>query len=174
MTGFEIIYICVLAILVGASIFTAYQTKKLVRDNPKPLIYAFDPKDYEWHEDIQKVEPEMHPQSKYLRVKALLINPGIVPMILERVSEELTAGNSKVEAERRLIQPRIPSSERYGLYVFTDTWVTLHDDFSIWYCIYELKDTTKEDYKLRLTFHFKIGDKKKEETTELSLRAHNS
>lgn len=174
MTAYEITYLCVLVILVGATIYYARQTKKLVRDNPKPLIYAFDPEDHEWHEDIKRIEPERHPRSKYLRVKALLINPGIVPMILERVSEELIAGDSKVEAEKRLIQPKITSSERYGLYVFTDTWVILHDDFSIWYRIYELEDTAETEYRLKLTFHFKIGDKKKKETKELSLKPHNS
>ena len=173
MTVFEIVYLCVLGILVILTGFYAWHTRKLVRDNPNPMIYAFDPGDDEWQEDIDKVEVENRPKSKYLRVKALLINPGIVPMILGRVSEELIAGDGKVEAKKRLIQPRITSYGRYGLYVFTDTWVILHDDFSIWYRIYELEDTAETECRLKLTFHFKIGDKEKKETKKLSLTPHN-
>jgi len=173
MDAYDIVYLGLFGVLIFVTIFYAIQTKKLVRDNPKPLVYAFDPGDDEWQEDIDRVKVEARPKSKYLRVKTLLINPGIVPIILEKVSEELTAGDSKVEAKKTLIQPIIPSSERHALYVFTDIWVILHDDFAIWYRIYELEDTAGTEYGLKLTFHFRIGDKEKKETKKLPLNPHN-
>ena len=172
---FEYVYLGLFLILIAATIFYGIQTKKLVRDNPKPLIYAQDPEDDEWEKDISNVEDSKQPSSNYLRVKTLLINPGIVPMVLESFSETLIDdSNNVVNTKGMLIQPKIQSSERYGLYVFALPWVTIHDDFSIFYRIWELKDEKSKEYTLKLTFNFKIGNKQKQVTSKLIIKPHKA
>lgn len=166
--------IILLLLLIFVTAYYAIQTKRLVRANIKPLIFANDPDDFEWQVDIEKVDSTKRPKSRYLRVKALIVNPGITPITLERFSEKLiTNGGKEASIEGRFIQPKIASTDRHGLYVFAIPWVTVHDDFSIWYRVYELNDDADENHKLKITFKYKVGNKNKTIVKELDLKAHN-
>lgn len=103
----------------------------------------------------------------------MLVNPGVVPIVLRSFSEELFADNHKIEIKGKFIIPKISSSERYGLYVFAIPWVTIHDDFSIWYRIYELDGGSDKEYKLKLTFNYRVGNKQRSVIKELDLKPHN-
>jgi len=176
----DIINLILVAGLVGLTAYYAWQTKKLVkeqklarRDDPELLIYVADPTEHEWKKDISKVEQENRPQSKYLRVKVLLINPGITPIVLENFSETFESANRQVDIKGRFIDPKIRSSERYGLYIFAIPWVTIHDDFSILYRIYELDEAGEIEYRIKLTFNYRVGNKQRSAIKELNLKSHN-
>ena len=165
--------------LICVTAYYAWQTRLLVkeqklarRDDPELIVYVADPAEHEWEKDISKVEPENRPKSRYLRVKGLLINPGITPIVLEGFSETLRCENNIVSVISKFIEPKIHSSERYGLYIFAIPWVTIHDDFSIWYRIFELDDTDLKEYSLTLTFNYRVGNKQRSVTRELKLKPH--
>ncbi|MCK4824105.1 hypothetical protein KA005_50595, partial [bacterium] len=150
-----IINIGLFILLITVTLYYAIQTRRLVRVDPKPFVYISDPDDHEWKKDVEKVETDERPKAIYLRVKSLLVNPGITPMTLTSFNETFT--NSKdeiVDIKGRFIEPKISSSERHGLYIFCIPWVIIHDDFSIWYRVYEIDDkiSKDEEYRLNLTY----------------------
>lgn len=173
---FGIINIGLFILLIAVTLYYATQTKRLVRVDQKPFVYVSDPDVHEWKKDIDKVETSELPKAVYLRVKSLLVNPGITPMTLTSFNETFT--NSKgeiVDIKGRFIEPTISSSERHGLYIFCIPWVIIHDDFSIWYRVYEIDDkiSKDEEYRLNLTYSFQIGNKTKEISKELYLKPHS-
>ena len=166
-----IVNLVLLAGLVGITGYYAYQTRRLVRGDFGLTVYVNDPMGQEWAKDTSKIEKENLPGSEYLRIKALLVNPGSVPMVLVKVEENIEIKNGVVQ-EGRFVLPKIGSSERYGLYVFALPWVIIHDDFAIWYRTYKIDKPGEGDYKLTIKFYYEVGSKERTLTKEISLKPH--
>jgi len=85
----------------------------------------------------------------------------------------ITNDGTEISIEGRFIQPKITSTDRHGLYVFAIPWVTVHDDFSIWYRVYEINDDINKEHKLKITYNYRVGKRKKKIVRELDLNTHN-
>lgn len=175
-----VIEIGLIAALVGITIYYAIQTKKLVnetkiarRDDPQLKVHVHDPAEDEWLKDVSNITKSPPPASNYFRIKAILINPGLVPIVITRTEEILKDENGKVLASSdRFVLPSIGHTERRGLYVFCLPWVIASDDFSIWYKTYELDIDTDKRLRLTLTFDYEVGEKQKSETRQIELDVH--
>ena len=175
-----IIEIVVLSVLAALTAYYARQTKKLVsetkvarRDDPQLKLYVHDPAEDEWLKDVSSITKSPPPTSNYFRIKAILVNPGLVPIMITHTEEILKDENGKVLASSdRFVLPSIGHTERRGLYVFCLPWVIASDDFSIWYKTYELDIDTDKRLRLTLTFDYEVGEKQKSETRQIELDVH--
>ena len=175
-----IIQIVLLAGLIGVTAYYARHTKKLVdetkiarRDDPQLKVHVHDPAEDEWLKDVSSITKSPPPTSNYFRIKAILVNPGLVPIAITHAEEILEDENGKVLASSdRFVLPSIGHTERRGLYVFCLPWVIASDDFSIWYRTYELDIDTAKRISLTLTLCYEVGEKQKSETRQIQLDIH--
>jgi len=149
------------------------ETKVARRDDPELKVYVHDPTETEWQKDVSRIAKSNIPTSSYLRLKAILVNPGAVPIVITDVKETLKDEMGGIVATKdNFIVPRIRSLERYGLYVFALPWVIIHDDFAIWYRTFELGTSKGKKYSAKLTFNYEVGEKQKSVTKEIQLSGH--
>lgn len=95
------------------------ETKIARRDDPELKVYVHDPPEHEWQKDVSTVAISSIPTSRYVRLKAILVNPGAVPIVIMDAKENLEDEKGKIVTSRdKFVIPKIRSLERYGLYVF--------------------------------------------------------
>ncbi len=172
MDAGSIVDAILIVVLICITAFYAWQTKRLVRDDRELMLYVADPMDREWEKDTSRIDENDLPKSNFLRVKALLVNPGSSPIVVTEIEESIKDKNGKT-IKGRSILPKISSSDRYGLYIYAMPWVIVHDDFSIWYRVFEVDDN-KGSYLLRILMKYQVGSRTKSVTKEIQLTSHSS
>jgi len=149
------------------------ETKIARRDDPELKVYIHDPSDYEW----KKMEITSVPTSNYLRIKAILVNPGLVPIVITDIREivEDEMGRSVITSDG-LIAPQYLRPEEYSIYIFGLSWVITSDYFSIWCKTFELPNTEntmkKKGYIYKIIIDYEVGEKLKSATTSMRLSVH--
>jgi len=143
------------------------------RDDPKLRLSVHDPPDDEWQVDVSRTGNSDLPTSPYLRLKAILVNPGLVPVVITSVEETFAdEKGSSLTSSGTFVLPKRTSPEGYGIYVFGLPWVIRSDDFAIWYRTFKLATDTGKKYLVTLTFHYEVGRKSKSITTHIELNPH--
>lgn len=174
-----IIQVVLLSVLCALTGYYTRQTKQLVteakvarRDDPQLKLYVHDPPEDEWQKDVSSPKNPL-PSSNYLRLKAILVNPGLVPIVIRRAEEVLEdESGRRLTSSHTFVLPSYGTTERHGLYIFCLPWVIASDDFAIWYKTYELDIDTDKRLKLTLTFDYEVGEKQKSETRQIELDVH--
>ena len=143
------------------------------RDDPKLKLSVHDPPEDEWQVDVSGPVNSNIPISDYCRLKAILVNPGLVPIEITSVEETFAdETGSRSTSSGAFVLPQYRSPEGYGIYVFGLPWIIRSDNFAIWYRTFKLAADTGKKHVVTLTFHYEVGRKSKSITTHIELNPH--
>ena len=146
----------------------AHHTKQLVeetrlarRDDPELKAYLSEPPKEEL--TLRQITK---PSSTFLIFSALLVNPGLVPIVIENITEEVKEQrkNKEVITCAREFQFALPTQirhEQISIYLFTLPWIIPSDGFAISprYLDQDINGDSK--YELTIKFSYSVGGKPK-------------
>lgn len=167
-----------MVLLAIITIYYARQTRNLVkeakiarRDDPNLKVYIHDPPDYEW----EQMNVPAVPIEKYVRFKAILVNPGLVPIVIKDISEEILDKDGNVlSTVGNLAIPLEAQPHRLGIYIYGITWVIMSDDFAIWCRTFDVSSNEATEYLSKVKFIYEVGENTKEEDAVIELGIHKT
>jgi len=159
-----------IAIVVLVIITWRYErhTRKLVdeaklsrRDDPELKVHLTESS----KEDLM-IRNITGPSGTFLSFITFLVNPGLVPIVIENVTEEIkkeeeNEGQITCAEEFQFALPTEVRADQVSLYAFASPWVISSNTFSIWSRYLQLDINDDSKYILTVKFDYSVGEKTK-------------